>query len=38
MRLEVLSTIEQLLGSTLVLVAHPDDESVGCGMLLQEIE
>jgi LmbE family N-acetylglucosaminyl deacetylase len=25
------------LGRTLVLVAHPDDESVGCGVLLQRI-
>ena len=37
MRLGTSSAIEQLLGSTLVLVAHPDDESVGCGMLLQGI-
>src|SRR5215469_5098873 len=29
--------IEQLLQSTLVLVAHPDDESLGCGILLQRI-
>jgi LmbE family N-acetylglucosaminyl deacetylase len=26
-----------LLGRTLVLVAHPDDEAVGCGALLQRI-
>jgi LmbE family N-acetylglucosaminyl deacetylase len=31
-------TIEQLLRSTLVLVAHPDDESVGCGILLQRVK
>lgn len=29
--------IAPLLGRTLVLVAHPDDESVGCGALLQRI-
>jgi len=29
--------IEQLFRSTLVLVAHPDDETVGCGILLQRI-
>src|SRR6266568_1251102 len=26
-----------LLGRTLVLVAHPDDEAAGCGVLLQRI-
>src|SRR6266700_2064393 len=31
------SRIEQLLRSTLVLVAHPDDESLGCGILLQRM-
>jgi LmbE family N-acetylglucosaminyl deacetylase len=31
------SAIEPLLRSTLVLVAHPDDETVGCGILLQRI-
>ncbi|MBV8894817.1 MAG: PIG-L family deacetylase [Acidobacteria bacterium] len=31
------SAIDQLLGTTLILVAHPDDESIGCGMLLQGI-
>lgn len=29
--------IAQLLGRTLVLVAHPDDEAVGCGALLQRM-
>lgn len=27
----------ELLGRTLVLVAHPDDESAGCGVLLQRM-
>ena len=31
------SNIEQLLRSTLIIVAHPDDESIGCGILLQRI-
>lgn len=29
--------MEPLLGRTLVLVAHPDDEAVGCGILLQRM-
>lgn len=29
--------IRTLLGRTLVLVAHPDDEAVGCGALLQRM-
>ena len=29
--------IGQLLDRTLVLVAHPDDEAVGCGVLLQRM-
>lgn len=29
--------LKPLLGRTLVLVAHPDDEAVGCGALLQRI-
>ena len=29
--------LSQLLGRTLVLVAHPDDEAVGCGALLQRM-
>ena len=29
--------LEPLLGRTLVLVAHPDDESAGCGVLLQRM-
>src|SRR4051812_43592222 len=30
--------IDPLLGRTLVLVAHPDDEAVGCGNLLQRMQ
>jgi LmbE family N-acetylglucosaminyl deacetylase len=30
-------SLHPLLGRTLVLVAHPDDEAVGCGVLLQRI-
>lgn len=30
-----MADISQLLGRPLVLVAHPDDEAVGCGVLLQ---
>ena len=33
-----LSPFEQLLGRTLLIVAHPDDESISCGGLLQRIE
>lgn len=29
--------LSQLLGRTLVLVAHPDDEAAGCGVLLQRM-
>jgi LmbE family N-acetylglucosaminyl deacetylase len=32
-----MGNFDALLGRTLVLVAHPDDESVGCGALLQRI-
>jgi LmbE family N-acetylglucosaminyl deacetylase len=32
------SSLEQLLQRTLVIVAHPDDEAVTCGALLQRIE
>ncbi len=33
-----MSCLRPLLARTLVLVAHPDDEAVGCGALLQRIE
>lgn len=32
-----MANLSELLGRTLVLVAHPDDETVGCGGLLQRI-
>jgi N-acetylglucosamine malate deacetylase 2 len=32
-----MADFSELLGRTLVLVAHPDDETVGCGALLQRI-
>jgi LmbE family N-acetylglucosaminyl deacetylase len=34
---ESVRDITSLLGRTLVLVAHPDDETVGCGALLQRM-
>jgi N-acetylglucosamine malate deacetylase 2 len=33
----VMGEIPELLGRTLIVVAHPDDETVGCGILLQRI-
>ena len=33
-----MDSLRLLLGRTLVLVAHPDDEAVGCGGLLQRID
>ena len=33
-----MADIAQLLDRTLVLVAHPDDEAVGCGVLLQRMQ
>lgn len=33
-----LNPLQQLLGRTLLIVAHPDDESISCGGLLQRIE
>lgn len=32
-----MNALSQLLGRTLVLVAHPDDEAIGCGALLQRM-
>jgi LmbE family N-acetylglucosaminyl deacetylase len=32
-----MESLAPLLGRTLVIVAHPDDEAVGCGALLQRI-
>lgn len=32
-----MADVSPLLGRTMVLVAHPDDESVGCGVLLQRM-
>src|SRR5690242_17245744 len=32
------SPLDQLLARTLLIVAHPDDESISCGGLLQRIE
>src|SRR5205085_9356681 len=31
------SSLAQILGRTMVLVAHPDDESIACGGLLQKM-
>ncbi len=33
-----MSQLDQLLGKTLILTAHPDDESVGCGGLMQRMK
>jgi len=30
-------SLASLLGRTMVLVAHPDDEAIGCGLLLQQM-
>ena len=35
---EVMKALAPLLGRTLVLVAHPDDEVIGCGALLQRMQ
>ncbi len=33
-----MAELEILLGKTVVLVAHPDDEAAGCGVLLQRMQ
>jgi LmbE family N-acetylglucosaminyl deacetylase len=33
-----MDALAPLLGKTLVLIAHPDDEAVGCGALLQRMQ
>jgi LmbE family N-acetylglucosaminyl deacetylase len=37
LHLTTVDSLRPLLGRTLVLVAHPDDEAVGCGALLQRM-
>ena len=32
-----MGSLERLLGRTMLLVAHPDDETIGCGALLQRM-
>src|SRR5579864_3550959 len=32
-----MSPLQRLLGRTMVVVAHPDDEAVGCGALLKRM-
>ena len=33
-----MAELEILLGKTVVIVAHPDDEAAGCGVLLQRMQ
>src|SRR5512146_2445946 len=33
-----MDALAPVLGKTLVLIAHPDDEAVGCGVLLQRMK